>query len=592
MDRMTYYYNKNNDRLRQITEGPAPIAANNYPDDLDGHGTPTLATSNWGNETADNYRYDDNGSLIHDNAQGISRIVWKDAQGKPSAIFKGANVNDDIRYEYDPAGKRLYKGVEGGNGNYVGNYYIRDASGNVISVYQNRNRRLKTPASLDEAGMDITPANQAAFLHKLLTTLTHEKVYQYFIAPIYGYDRTEYRDFWQPVTAESLAVALVRRLRNVKPVGSGTVVPNYYIDPDASDITGDTRTNSYGFRMFSLLVEQYLRDNPAIAESLVTAYTIAPRRAGSLRCTLDQKEVHLYGSSRQGIDQVNRKRLFRTPEISHKYIRNPFSGNMIIYRNLAITTVPETLAVPSAWDKSLGDTIGQKRYELSNHLGNVLAVISDKRIVKGCRQYEAELHQATDYYPFGSAMPGRSVELGNNPAAPSHRKNPDGSLRTGVDDSFKQGKHYAIDGKKTLYLFYPRPTTPPSPTEIRVYSLTCTTATSPVAVVEYNFGGPPTTDAVKYYAQFINETPNNATAVVGERLIGTVMYDVIAITFGPGLANVRYDKINFTAAPGAVAQLHIFVNPGTDDDDYRYGFNGKENDSETNSLAGLRRAHV
>jgi RHS repeat-associated protein len=42
---------------------------------------------------------------------------------------------------------------------------------------------------------------------------------------------------------------------------------------------------------------------------------------------------------------------------------------------------------------------GAKSYELSNHLGNVMAVISDR----------GELQSAQDYYPFGMAMPGRST---------------------------------------------------------------------------------------------------------------------------------------------------------------------------------------
>jgi RHS repeat-associated protein len=42
---------------------------------------------------------------------------------------------------------------------------------------------------------------------------------------------------------------------------------------------------------------------------------------------------------------------------------------------------------------------GAKSYELSNHLGNVLAVISDR----------GELQSAQDYFPFGMAMPGRST---------------------------------------------------------------------------------------------------------------------------------------------------------------------------------------
>jgi RHS repeat-associated protein len=42
---------------------------------------------------------------------------------------------------------------------------------------------------------------------------------------------------------------------------------------------------------------------------------------------------------------------------------------------------------------------GAKSYELSNHLGNVMAVISDR----------GELQSAQDFYPFGMAMPGRST---------------------------------------------------------------------------------------------------------------------------------------------------------------------------------------
>jgi RHS repeat-associated protein len=42
---------------------------------------------------------------------------------------------------------------------------------------------------------------------------------------------------------------------------------------------------------------------------------------------------------------------------------------------------------------------GAKSYELSNHLGNVMAVISDR----------GELQSAQDYFPFGMAMPGRST---------------------------------------------------------------------------------------------------------------------------------------------------------------------------------------
>lgn len=57
---------------------------------------------------------------------------------------------------------------------------------------------------------------------------------------------------------------------------------------------------------------------------------------------------------------------------------------------------------------------GYRHYELSNHLGNVLATITDKK--KGVDEnsngivdyYDADVTSAQDYYPFGMVMPGRN----------------------------------------------------------------------------------------------------------------------------------------------------------------------------------------
>jgi RHS repeat-associated protein len=64
---------------------------------------------------------------------------------------------------------------------------------------------------------------------------------------------------------------------------------------------------------------------------------------------------------------------------------------------------------------SLTQTRGQKEYELTNHLGNVLATVSDKKIgVPSASNgslidhYEPDIVSAQDYYPFGMLQPGRS----------------------------------------------------------------------------------------------------------------------------------------------------------------------------------------
>jgi len=55
----------------------------------------------------------------------------------------------------------------------------------------------------------------------------------------------------------------------------------------------------------------------------------------------------------------------------------------------------------------------KKKYELANHLGNVLAVISDKKICNSPGGYDTALYYtadvitAQDYYPFGSEEPER-----------------------------------------------------------------------------------------------------------------------------------------------------------------------------------------
>lgn len=56
---------------------------------------------------------------------------------------------------------------------------------------------------------------------------------------------------------------------------------------------------------------------------------------------------------------------------------------------------------------------GNKEYELTNHLSNVLSTISDRKIGHGTGDeydyYTADVVGATDYYPFGSQMPNRNI---------------------------------------------------------------------------------------------------------------------------------------------------------------------------------------
>jgi RHS repeat-associated protein len=65
------------------------------------------------------------------------------------------------------------------------------------------------------------------------------------------------------------------------------------------------------------------------------------------------------------------------------------------------TTVP---AFPST--SPVPHILSYKRYEITNYLGNVNAVISDRKIYTG-GTYEAVMIMYSDYYPFGMEMPDR-----------------------------------------------------------------------------------------------------------------------------------------------------------------------------------------
>jgi len=54
---------------------------------------------------------------------------------------------------------------------------------------------------------------------------------------------------------------------------------------------------------------------------------------------------------------------------------------------------------------------GSRLFELSNHLGNVLATIQDRMTVtnaSGVDYYDHVVMNAQDYYAFGMMMPGRT----------------------------------------------------------------------------------------------------------------------------------------------------------------------------------------
>ena len=104
--------------------------------------------------------------------------------------------------------------------------------------------------------------------------------------------------------------------------------------------------------------------------------------------TLQLAEWHIYGSSRVGVYKANKP--------------------LALVADETITYYEYQTRVKHRYN-------GKKQYELSNHLGNVLVTISDRRTavcneVDSTLSYQAVVVTATDYYAFGSQLIGRTYE--------------------------------------------------------------------------------------------------------------------------------------------------------------------------------------
>ncbi|KAB2892937.1 MAG: hypothetical protein F9K28_10715 [Bacteroidetes bacterium] len=113
--------------------------------------------------------------------------------------------------------------------------------------------------------------------------------------------------------------------------------------------------------------------------------TLATYTKPSDSSTARQHEVMLYGSTRLAVAET----------------QAPYSDSET-----------DTLGI---FDRVSSRTLGTKRYELTDHLGNVRATVTDV-VNDHSGDLDAELSTRTDYYPFGMIMGGR-----NSSADDAHR---------------------------------------------------------------------------------------------------------------------------------------------------------------------------
>jgi RHS repeat-associated protein len=167
-------------------------------------------------------------------------------------------------------------------------------------------------------------------------------------------------------------------------------------------------------------------------------------------------ERNLYGSSRVGVENLKLKMNEPYTYPTHRYAMN--------------------------------NTTGDKYYELSNHLGNVLNVVTDRKIPIDSDNngivdyYTADVIGYADYYPFGMLMPGRHGGTLGRYAFNSMEKDDEIKIIEGSSYDFgarmydpRIGRFLSLDKKMMNYPFM---------------SPYCFAANSPIRLIDVNGDGP------------------------------------------------------------------------------------------------------
>jgi len=122
-----------------------------------------------------------------------------------------------------------------------------------------------------------------------------------------------------------------------------------------------------------------------------------PTQAAEERLAVE--EWNMYGSSRLGV-------LSKEELIASRI--GVWNGSAFVPNNPATYTI-NTLPTTDIFDEQ----VGYKTYELSNHLGNVLATITDRKVpdidmpTSTYNYYNPQITTITDYYPFGMPIPDK-----------------------------------------------------------------------------------------------------------------------------------------------------------------------------------------
>lgn len=393
MDNFNYQYNKvggelQDNKLRLVNDNIN--YSTNYGTDLDDQETAVGQLYDLSNASTHNYVYDAIGNLIKDRSEEIENIEWT-VYGKVAAVERSSGSGkSNLHFAYDAMGNRIAKRVEPSAGtapqvDWEETYYVRDAQGNILATYGKQCEYLGN-------FMTDLPATGTIKVKVSTNNFTAGSVdIRVDGTSITGGGVNWAGSIGLTATAIATAINYYESERN-----------DYVAYATGDEVTVTADTEGTGPNGFTLDGESTDGANWAVEGTTLGG---GQSQGHNYRCTYKLLDHHLYGSSRIGVKDQ------QLAVVTETYIGEDNSGTAI---NFDISNIENQIQVRS-YPNNESREAGSKHYELSNHLGNVLAVVSDRKIgVESLSSpgefghYSPNVLSFTDYYPFGSPMPGRT----------------------------------------------------------------------------------------------------------------------------------------------------------------------------------------
>lgn len=279
------------------------------------------------------------------------------------------------------------------------NHFVYDANGNII----NQIRRGLSSTNIKLDSLEYVYYSNSNKLRKVIDDPTTSRNYLDDIdnQPDDNYTYDAIGNLTKDVSEEIGSISWtvygkIKKITRVAGSSKPTIEYEYTSDGHRSVkiVTPTTGLKNYTF---------YVRDAQG---NIMGTYNrgYSDLGSGNYKDTFALNEWMMYGSSILGINASKIKLVDR--EISATYSNGAFSS---ITQN-SVTSYDLV-------NDSFNLTKGNKQYQLNNHLGNVMVVVSDKRI-SYCQSdtisfYLPDVLSATDYSPFGAPLPGRTLTYTN-----------------------------------------------------------------------------------------------------------------------------------------------------------------------------------